>query len=173
MRAFFPSVLFATLLAGCAAQQHPAKSKAAVSAASSNAQSMTASSQVSVANQPVVVFRRTPCFGTCPHYEATIYPDGRVQYDGQQYAPVEGKRDFTLPMAVVSKIKQDAEQLGFFQLREQYPSSHSDLPSTFLIIRRPDGTMKLVQAEGEVPPSLKTLFAYIHEEIVKGLGVQK
>lgn len=129
--------------------------------------------QAAVAAEPAIIFRRTPCYGTCPHYTATVYPDGRVQYEGLQYAPAEGKREFTLPMVVVNKIRQDADQLGFFQLREQYPSNFTDMPSTFLTMRRADGTMKLVQAEDNIPPSLQKLFDYIHEEIVKGLAITK
>ena len=172
MRLFFAPLLLAAMLSACAVEaQQPTKSHSTKQKAKQMKPKTAA--KASVAAEPVIVFRRTPCYGTCPHYEATIYPDGRVQYEGLQYAPVEGKREFKLPMAVVNRIRQDADQMGFFQMKERYPTRFTDMPSTFLTIRRPDGTMKLVQAEDNIPPSLQKLFDYIHAEIVKGLGAPK
>lgn len=40
------------------------------------------------------VFRleRTPCYGTCPWYQVSIYPDNRVEYEGRQYVGQCGKQ---------------------------------------------------------------------------------
>ncbi|TGD78835.1 DUF6438 domain-containing protein [Hymenobacter wooponensis] len=175
MRQLLPTLLLAASLASCAAQTPRAStSKAPATKTKQSAKRMpTATTKAPVAAQPVIVFRRTPCFGTCPHYEASFYSDGRLQFEGFAYAPAEGKRELQLPPAVITRILQDAEKIGFFQMREEYPTNFSDMPSTILTIRQPNGTTKTVQAEENFPPSLQKLFDSIDQEVVKAFEVTK
>jgi hypothetical protein len=52
--------------------------------------------------EPVLVLQRTPCNGRCPTYTASIFADGRVEYDGQRYVPLLGKHTLSLPPAMVT-----------------------------------------------------------------------
>ncbi|QJX45698.1 hypothetical protein HMJ29_01595 [Hymenobacter taeanensis] len=175
MRLFLASILLTALLSGCAAQaQQASKPKTTAAQKKSNAKPTPApATKAPVAAQPVVVFRRTPCFGTCPHYNASFYADGRMQYEGFAYAPAEGKREVQLPPAVVAKFLQDAEKIGFFQMRDEYPTSFTDMPTTFLTIRQANGTTKTIQAEENFPPSLQKLFDSIDKEVVKAFEITK
>jgi len=112
---------------------------------------------------PVIIFKKTPCFGTCPHYTATIYPDGRVEYEGIRFVQLEGKHELQLPEAIVSAILQKANEIHFSQLQEQYLAGVSDLPSTYLTLPLADGTTKTVVVEPgrHTPTELQDLLTYI------------
>ncbi|WP_045690011.1 DUF6438 domain-containing protein [Hymenobacter sp. AT01-02] len=120
---------------------------------------------------PVMVFERTPCYGMCPHYTARLYADGRVEYEGFRHAPVEGKRTAQIAPSVVQNLLRQADLLGFQKLDNMYSSGVTDLPTTALSIRYPDGTTKAVRAESGAPVELRNLFATLNTEIEKALGV--
>ncbi|AHJ96637.1 DUF6438 domain-containing protein [Hymenobacter swuensis] len=121
--------------------------------------------------EPAMVFGRTPCLGRCPHFTARIFADGRVQYEGFRYAPVEGQREVRLSPETVRNLLQAADQIGFRQLSTTYGSGASDMPSTALTITYPDGTRKSVRAEDNVPAELQKLFTLINAQVEKALGV--
>ncbi|MCB2378283.1 DUF6438 domain-containing protein [Hymenobacter sp. BT635] len=123
-----------------------------------------------VDSAPVFVFKRTPCFGTCPHYEATVYADGRVSYTGYGYVARTGSHELKLPQAVVNTILDDARRLNFPTYEERYSQGSTDLPATVLSIRQPNGQLKTVQAEEGTPPELDSLLKYISTEIEKVSG---
>lgn len=123
------------------------------------------------AANPVLVFERTPCFGTCPHYTARFFADGRVAYEGFRYAPVEGKRDLKVAPATIQSILREADLIGFRKLEKNYASGATDMPATSLTIRYADGTTKAVRAEDMAPVELKNLFALLNAEVEKALGV--
>jgi hypothetical protein len=115
---------------------------------------------------PVMVFKKTPCYGPCPEYEATIFADGRVSYMGRSNVALTGAHELKLPTAVVKKALADAQKLGFGKLNAQYaPKNVTDLPSTFLSVRQPDGRLKTVQVEGSAPAALQALLDYLSREL--------
>ncbi|RIY08207.1 hypothetical protein D0T11_14970 [Hymenobacter rubripertinctus] len=118
-----------------------------------------------------LLFSRTPCLGKCPSYTARIYTDGRVEYEGFRYAPVEGKRQLTLNPATVQKLLREAEQIGFRQLPDTYPSDASDMPSTVLVITTAEGFSKQVTVEENGPAALQALFARIDKHLLSALNV--
>ncbi|TGE15206.1 DUF6438 domain-containing protein [Hymenobacter elongatus] len=122
------------------------------------------------ATEPVMLFKRTPCFGPCPHYEATIYADGRVSYIGYRYVRLTGSHELKMPVATVTTILADARRLRFATYNERYSQGSTDLPSTILSIRQPNGMLKTVQAEEGTPSELTALLTYISNEIEKISG---
>ncbi|MBC6612172.1 hypothetical protein H8B15_14685 [Hymenobacter sp. BT507] len=118
---------------------------------------------------PVMVFRKTRCFGTCPAYNATVYADGRVAYEGLDFVPLKGKHELRLPVTVIDQTLKKANILDFSQLQSHYLSGVSDLPSTYLTLTLADGTQKTVQAEltNNTPAELKELLTYLTEQFSK------
>ncbi|MCB2407613.1 DUF6438 domain-containing protein [Hymenobacter lucidus] len=123
-----------------------------------------------VDSMPVIVFKRTPCFGRCPNYEATIYADGRVSYIGYRDVPLTGAHELKLPAATIKAILEDARRLNFATYDERYSQGSLDLPATVLSIRQDNGRLKTVQAEEGTPPELDELLKYIGAEIEKVSG---
>ncbi|KAA9338208.1 hypothetical protein F0P96_05010 [Hymenobacter busanensis] len=117
---------------------------------------------------PVIVFRKTPCFGPCPHYEASIWASGRVHYVGYRNVAKEGTYELKLPAATVTEMLRQAQEVGFSKLQDQYLSGATDMPSTYLTINR-----KTVQVEQGAPDEVMALLNFIDFEVGKVSGGPK
>ena len=110
---------------------------------------------------PVLTFERTPCFGTCPGYIMQVYADGRVDYEGRRAVPIMGKKEFKLAPAVVAEMLRNAKEANFSQFKDIYSENTSDLPSTIVAIRQPNGQLKRVVVEEGAPENVKMFFTYL------------
>ena len=110
---------------------------------------------------PVLTFERTPCFGTCPVYTMQVFADGRVAYEGRHHVPIIGKKEFKLPAATVADMLRQAKEARFETFETQYRSGVTDMPSTIVAIRQPDGTLKKVTAESGVPENVQSYFTFL------------
>ncbi|UYZ59336.1 DUF6438 domain-containing protein [Hymenobacter latericus] len=121
-------------------------------------------------NAPVLVFSKRPCLGRCPHFEASIFADGRVQYVGYQHVVKMGAHELRLAPEVVAAMLNQANAIQFRSLNEQYLSGASDMPSTFLTLNEPGKPGKTVQVETEAPAQLMSLLNFIESEIGRLTG---
>lgn len=119
------------------------------------------------AKLPVLIFEKTPCFGRCPAYKATVYSNGRLSYEGKSNVPLLGAHELQLPAVTVKYILKEAQRIGFARLPGVYSQNTSDLPSTYLSILQPDCNLKEVRVEEGAPEDLNKLLQYIHEQIMK------
>ncbi|UOQ65184.1 DUF6438 domain-containing protein [Hymenobacter volaticus] len=170
MRFSFSFLLLAALLASCVSQAQRAAKPTQAASKQQAKTSKTANGKPAAEPTPVIVFRKTPCFGYCPHYEARIYADGRMSYEGIEYAPVEGKREVTMPLATIKLIQDKARALHFNDLPERYTLGTSDLPATSLTIRPVNCPAKTVIAEEGVPAELKEFLSYVEKQVTSALG---
>jgi hypothetical protein len=111
--------------------------------------------------QPVLVFQRTPCFGTCPAYIANVFADGRVEYDGQRAVALLGKHTLHLPVATVQEMLAEAQRIGFADLEERYSRNTSDLPGTIITVHPVGQAAKAVLAEEGIPTNLQLYINYL------------
>jgi hypothetical protein len=146
MRYFIWLLALSLTLPACAQKKMPRKTAATAPTPSREA-------------EPVLVFQQTPCNGRCPTYTATIFADGRVEYDGQRYVPLLGKHTLALPPATVAKLLAEAKRLHFEQLQERYAGNTTDLPATIVTVRQPGAPAKAVYAAEAIPAELQ---AYIN-----------
>lgn len=83
----------------------------------------------------VVHFERKRCYGTCPAYTVTIYGDGRVEYNGSQYAKVTGPQKGRIEAAAVRVLAAAFADAKFLSLPEDYTEAGckcrrcTDMPS--------------------------------------------
>ena len=125
---------------------------------------------------PVLVFERTPCYGRCPAYIMQVYADGRVAYEGRHSVPMMGKHELKLPAATVADMLRQAKEAHFETFEKEYLSGATDMPSTIVTIRQPDGTLKKVTAENSAPENVKTYFAYLgnqFDQLAQLNGIEK
>lgn len=120
---------------------------------------------------PVLTFERTVCMGMCPAYKAEVYADGKVEYNGGLHVPVLGKKTFELPTGLVIDMLDRAQNVGFSQLKEQYSMGITDVPSTIIAVRQPDGQLKTVQIEGTPPTELQGFVNYLRNEFDQLAGL--
>ncbi|GAA4374878.1 DUF6438 domain-containing protein [Hymenobacter koreensis] len=126
-----------------------------------------------VSNEPVIVFRKTPCLGPCPDYEATIWADGRVRYVGNRNVAKEGTHELRIPAATVAEILRQVDEIGFSKMAPQYVNGATDMPSTILTISRAGRKAKTVQVEHGAPDELVGLLNFIDFEIARVSGGPK
>ena len=78
----------------------------------------------------VITLQRTACFGTCPIYKLTVYGDGRVEYEGEQFVAVQGAQTATITPEQVKALATAFEQADYFNLPSNYSAPATDLPTT-------------------------------------------
>lgn len=128
------------------------------------------------AESPVITFERTPCYGICPAYTMQVYADGRVAYEGRRAVPVLGKHDLKLSAAAVADMLRQAKEAHFDTFDKRYSRYTSDLPSTVVAIRQPNGTLKTVTVEEGAPENVKNLFIYLgnqFDQLAQLNGIEK
>lgn len=112
--------------------------------------------------EPVLVYQRTPCNGRCPVYTATIFADGRVEYDGQRYVALLGKHTLSLPPATVTAMLAEARRIKFDQLAERYAGNTSDLPATIITVHPAGKPLHAVYAAENIPAGLQGYITYLN-----------
>lgn len=122
-----------------------------------------------------LVFQRTPCYGTCPSYTATVFRNGRVEYFGDRSVPVLGKRTLSLPPATVAAMLDEARRINFGAFQPQYLGNVSDLPGTIVAVYLPGQRAHRVEAVHDMPEGLTSYIAYLRGRLdpLAGLNVEK
>ena len=73
---------------------------------------------------------RTACFGWCPIYKLTVFRDGSVLYEGEDYVKIKGKATGQLAPEQVSALDDLFQKNGYLALHDKYTDySVTDMPS--------------------------------------------
>jgi hypothetical protein len=157
-------LLVSLALPACAQHKAPRKAKAA---ATTVAQPTTP--------EPVLVYQRTPCYGRCPAYTATIFADGRVEYDGQRFVPLLGKHTLSLPPATVADLLAEAKRINFSALADRYSNNTSDIPATIITVHPVGQPLHAVYASENIPANLQGYINYLSGRLdpLAGVNVDK
>ena len=151
-------LLFAFLLAlpACAQRKQPRKAKPAKT---------THAAPTPTPQEPVLVYQRTPCYGRCPTYTATVFADGRVEYDGQRFVPLLGKHTLSLPPATVADMLAEARRINFSALANRYAGHTSDLPATIITVHPAGQPLHAVYASEDIPENLQAYIKYLNTRL--------
>jgi hypothetical protein len=109
-----------------------------------------------------ISLERTPCFGFCPDYTVTVFGNGTVLYEGRNFVAVEGEQRGQIPQEDVRELVDEFYDARFFNLRDRYEQSVTDLPSQTTTITI-DGQTKSVYRYGFEPERLAQLEDKIDE----------
>lgn len=71
---------------------------------------------------------RTGCFGRCPAYDLTVYPDGHVQYIGRKNTPFTGVYEKNMSLGTTQQLYDTVSKYHLDTCQEQYPMRMADLP---------------------------------------------
>ena len=151
MRPLFYLLALAATLPACAQKATSPKAK----------KPKTSTAAKTTVAEPVLVFQRTPCYGRCPVYTATIFADGRVEYDGQRFVELLGKHTLTLPVATVNQLLAEARRIHFTELSDKYKGYTTDLPATLITVHPVGQPAKSVYAEEDIPKNLQAYIDYL------------
>jgi hypothetical protein len=105
-------------------------------------------------NNVTVTLERTGCFGFCPSYSLVIYGNGTVQYQGHYYVAVKGNQTATIPRQDVEILLNTANEIGYFDLKDEYFEPITDLP-TYITSITVNGTTKRIVDYAGAPDSLR------------------
>lgn len=127
----------ACVLAGCASA--PAQRSAAPSA--------PAFEPLSVANADYVWLEEGPCFGSCPVYRMTLYPDGQYVLMGERFTEGEGRSDNKPSEDSFDRAKEALSAANFMELPEDIttnnpeacPNAPTDHATVEITVGRNDG----------------------------------
>ncbi len=160
MRYLLWVLAFSLALPACAQRKQPRKAKPA--------KAVAATPQ---AKEPVLVYQRTPCNGRCPAYTATIFADGRVEYDGQRFVPLLGKHTLSLPPATVAALLAEAKRIKFSTLADRYAGNTSDLPASIITVHPAGQPLHAVYASEGIPANLQGYIDYLNGRLDPLAGV--
>ncbi|RZK59912.1 MAG: hypothetical protein EOO59_07335 [Hymenobacter sp.] len=124
----------------------------------------------------VLVFQRTPCYGTCPAYTATVFRSGQVNYNGERFVPVPGQHTLTLDQGTVTAMLEAARRINFNSLEHRYQSGATDMPATVITTYLPGQKRHQVLAErGAAPQPLQGYIDYLTKQFdpLAGIGADR
>jgi hypothetical protein len=89
---------------------------------------------------------RTACFGWCPIYKLTVFRDGTVEYEGEEYVKVKGKAIGHLRPDQVAALEELFRKHGYLDLADSYEKYDvTDNPSVYTSYSPRGGKRKIVK----------------------------
>ena len=104
--------------------------------------------------QPLLLFQKTPCLGTCPAYNATFYTDGSVVFIPFEKGAAQDTLLLQLPKQEFIQLKQQLQSLNYRELQSSYRSQWSDMPSTYFTFYENGKAVKRVKHQEGGPEAL-------------------
>lgn len=113
-------------------------------------------------NPPLLLFQKTPCLGTCPAYNATLYADGTVSFVEFRNALAQDTLQLQLPKAELEQLKTKIKSLNYHALQNSYTSQWSDNSATYLTFYEAGKKAKRVKHEEGGPQQLVQFQDWLH-----------
>lgn len=74
--------------------------------------------------------KRSHCYGTCPVYELSIQPDGKVLFNGIDYTETKGEVAGSLTDKKMMQLVSEIEEAKFFSFKDSYAQDSGNCPLT-------------------------------------------
>lgn len=108
----------------------------------------------------VMSIERTPCFGACPVFTATLYENGLLLYNGKRFTYSLGCHYAIIPKAEINKVRAWFEDAGIYLMKDKYPEQDiapTDLPSCILTYKKGKKAKTVVDRGWETPQQVTDL----------------
>ena len=128
--------------------------------------------RVEAADSIYASIKRTPCYGRCPIYEASIYKSGYVTYNGNRFIEKIGLHRSRLTQDQLKQIAAKAEEIGYFELENNYDSPVTDFPTTITVLNLPGKSKKEIKNRVGAPDNLKQYEKFL-DDLLNGLSWAK
>lgn len=111
-------------------------------------------------SEVALTLSRTPCFGTCPVYTVTIYTDGTVVYEGENFVDITGTQSYEIDPEIVQQLVDGFADAGYFEWNDEYTEMLvSDMPSVITSVTRDGETKQITRYGGD--SSAPLMLAYL------------
>ncbi|MEM9847230.1 MAG: DUF6438 domain-containing protein [Bacteroidota bacterium] len=124
--------------------------------------------------QLIASIERTACYGRCPVYQAKIFSNGLVLYEGKKHVSNMGLFEAYILEDQIDHLLAQADSVQFFDLSASYPEHGQkiyDLPSTQIFIRKAESE-KTVLNNHSAPKTLRAYESYF-EQFLDNLAWKK
>jgi Domain of unknown function (DUF6438) len=123
---------------------------------------------------PLQVFalEMTPCYGTCPSYKVVVFENDSLVYEGMRHVAKEGKMSKKLPNGTVNQLVEKFRGANFFKFQNQYTSSMTDFPTTYITFTD-KGVTKKIMDYYKAPETLRQLETLISDLVKDEVEVKK
>lgn len=85
--------------------------------------------------QVTISLSRGGCFGTCPGYKVSIHGNGQVDYQGGDYADVQGKHSYQISPEEVAALVERARRADLWSMSTSYRAPITDNPTYVLTLK--------------------------------------
>ena len=109
---------------------------------------------------------RTICYGECPAYTITVYPNGKVVYVGKQFVERKGRFESSISLDKMKEILEEAKRIQYFEMQDIYDAYITDIPSCISIISA-EGKRKKIMNRAEAPAELNQFQKYLDRELLE------
>lgn len=113
----------------------------------------------------IASIKRTNCYGKCPSYEAKLYSNGTVVYEGKAHTAKLGLFEAYLLKPQIDSLFALADAMNFFELASFYPTNGkklSDLPETHTYLKVGENEKTIINNHNS-PKDLRLLESYLDE----------
>ena len=117
--------------------------------------------QVNSDDLRVIYMKKTPCMGTCPNYEISIFSNGNVVLNAKEHVGMKGQFTSKLSNKELAALINAFEENNFSAYENAYKSNRTDLPTTTVTFKNEEMEKTVVDYDG-APESLKELEAKVH-----------
>jgi hypothetical protein len=118
--------------------------------------------------QNYIAIEKTPCFGKCSVYKATIYANGFILLKVEaNFFKEKGEYTAQLTKQEVGYLFNAFEKSNFFAFKDEYSGLMTDLPSTYVTYKKKHKLKKVHDYYG-APKELKNLEGLI-ENFIKDI----
>lgn len=107
--------------------------------------------------QPLVSFRKTPCFGKCQVYSITVYRDGLAILEGVDNIEKTGVSFGQLSVQELEKLKKELASLPWKEFKASYFRNIPDLPSTELRYFHRADSIQFIRSNTTLPDGLEAV----------------
>ncbi len=112
-------------------------------------------------------FEKTSCYGHCPAFQVEILSNGYAVYHGVAFVDKIGKYETWVNNSFIFFINQKAENTGFFDMAQKYPTDGTDipdLPKTIIYLNTGEKEHRVINSF-DAPPAFRQFEKFLLEKL--------
>ncbi|WP_299824656.1 DUF6438 domain-containing protein [uncultured Pontibacter sp.] len=121
----------------------------------------------SITPVPLLLYQKTPCYGSCPAYEATVMQNGSITFIGWENVPIVNTVQLCLPKPDLDKLKEELAQLDYPSLKSSYLTEWTDRPTTYITFYQNGKETKRIKHQDGGPDNLAAFLESIHLKVMR------
>ncbi len=103
-----------------------------------------------------IELKKSPCFGSCPVFNLTLYDKGVLEYHGIQNVEKLGYYTRIIPVKAYNKLIETFEAADLDQFDDDYPNQIVDFPTFKITFHSEDGE-KTISGNEMLPEAVRKL----------------